>query len=720
MNYFAHKSEDNVRMQTVKEHVDGVAEVASGFAEIFQAGKLAYLAGELHDIGKYSVEFQDRLLRNGVRVDHSTAGAKELHKYGAFLSVEYCIAGHHGGLPDGGTKDDTEEESTLSGRLKKSKIPDYASYKDEIKIEEIVPKPADMPKLNIAGNGGFTLAFFTRMLYSCLVDGDFLDTEAFMSDGGIQRGMGDLSDLYQQYHSYINKFADPIGELNQARNHILQQCLKFGTDKKGLYSLTVPTGGGKTLASLGFAMEQVRTRGMERIIYVIPYTSIIEQTAGIFQDIFGKEAVLEHHMGVSYEDESDISYRQKLATENWDAPIVVTTNVQFFESLYSNRPSQCRKLHNIANSVIIFDEAQMLPLPSLKPCIQAVTELIINYGCSAVMCSATQPALDSLFPNQLKMEEINNGFEQLEPIFRRTNFKLTGQLSDLELMERFMDNNQVLCIVNTRKHAKRLFELLPEEGSYHLSTLMRPIERKSILKEIRKRLKENKVCRVVSTSLIEAGVDVDFPTVYRAEAGLDSEIQAGGRCNREGKRPQKESIVFIFIPEEQYRLTQPLSMRQLISVQQMIQDKYRDILSKEAIREYFEILYEVRGDENLDTLHIVERFESGRRSGNFPFASVSAQFHMIDNSTIPIVIPLEEEAKQLVKQLQYGLGSINLIRKLAFFSVNVYSYQFEALLKQGVLQVLLDGKLAVLLDEKLYDQRKGLTLDGETGIGIFF
>lgn len=717
MDYFAHISEDGLRMQTVKEHVDGVALLALGFADVFQAGKLAYLAGELHDIGKYSMEFQNRLLYNGYKVDHSTAGAQELHKYGKFLMAEYCIAGHHGGLPDGGTKVDTEEEPTLSGRLKKHSIPGYQNYKKDISIEELMPEPQDMPKLKITGNGGFTLAFFIRMLYSCLVDADFLDTEAFMSDGGIRRGMGNLLNLYERYHSFLDQFAHPIGELNEARNYILQQCLKFGNGEKGLYSLTVPTGGGKTLSSMGFAMEQVKKRGMERIIYVIPYTSIIEQTGGIFQDIFGEEFVLEHHMGVSYEEESELNYRQRLATENWDAPIIVTTNVQFFESLFSNRPSQCRKLHNIANSVIIFDEAQMLPLPSLKPCIQAVTELVCNYGCTAVMCSATQPALDSLFPETLKMTEINEGWEELEPIFRRTHFKLAGQLTDHELIERLTD--QVLCIVNTRKHAQQLYEMLPEEGSYHLSTLMRPIERKSILREVRKRLKENKICRVVSTSIIEAGVDVDFPIVYRAEAGLDSEIQAGGRCNREGKRPQKESVVYIFIPEEQYRLTQPLSIRQLIAVQQMIQEKYSDMLSKEAIRDYFETIYRVRGDENLDILHVVEQFESGRRSGNFPFASVSNQFHIIDNKTIPIVIPLEEEAKQMVVQLQYGAGGISLIRKLAHYSVNVYPYQFQKLLEQGVLSILLEGKLAVLLEEKLYDRRKGLTLDGETGIGIF-
>lgn len=718
MNYFAHKNEDGLKRQLVKEHLDGVAGLAADFADVFHARQCGYFIGELHDIGKYTLEFQNRLFHNGHRIDHSTAGAQEVHKNGTYLWAEYCIAGHHGGIPDGGTSADTKEEGTLYGRLKKDQLPDYSDYMKEVSIESI--KPTEMPRLTITDRGGFTLSFFIRMLYSCLVDGDFLDTETFMSDGNVKRGMGIQADeLYDVFHGYIKKFVNPAGEINEARNHILQQCLKFGTYEKGLYSLTVPTGGGKTLASLGFALEQVKVRGAKRIIYVIPYTSIIEQTAEVFRGIFGEEAVLEHHMGVRYEDETEISYRQKLAVENWDAPLIVTTNVQFFESLFSNRPSECRKLHNIANSVIIFDEAQMLPLPYLKPCIRAVTELIHNFDCTAVMCSATQPALEGLFPKELSMKEINSGWEGLQSIFRRTEFRLLGPVSDEKLAKRIEEHRQVLCIVNTRKHAQQLLDMLPQEGGYHLTTLMRPKERQSILKEIRERLRNNEICRVIATSLIEAGVDVDFPTVYRAEAGLDSVIQAGGRCNREGKRKLADSIVYIFIPDEQYRSVQPVSMRQLIAVQQMIQEKYDDILSNEAIHSYFETLYQVRGDENLDMQHIVEQFENGRKTGSFPFASIAREFHMIDNRTISIVIPIEEESRQLIQQLQYAVGGISIIRKLARFSVNVYQYQFQKLLSQGVIQLLLDGKIAVLLDEKLYDMKKGLILDQETGVGIF-
>lgn len=720
MEYYAHKSEDGSKTQTVKQHLDGVASIAEAFAKVFHAEDLGYLTGQLHDIGKYSTEFQDRLFREGYRVDHSTAGAQELNKNGVFLPSEYCIAGHHAGLPDGGTKADTSEDATLYGRLKKQHLPDYMAYKADISIENLKKERKGNPPLQITGNGGFTLSFFIRMLYSCLVDADFLDTEAFMSGGEIKRGVDtDIKGLYQIYHKYIEKFANPSGILNQARNHILQQCIKYGGYEKGLYSLTVATGGGKTLASLAFALEQVKHRGMERIIYIIPYTSIIEQTADVFRDIFGEAAVLEHHMGVQYEDEREITYRQKLATENWDAPFIVTTNVQFFESIFANRSSQCRKLHNIANSVLIFDEAQMLPLPYLKPCIYAITELLKNYGCTGVMCSATQPALDGLFPKELPMREINEGWERLQPVFRRAQFQFIGQLSDMELVEQLTEQNQVLCIVNTRKHAQQLFELLPDEGCFHLSTLMRPVERQQILSKVRDRLKEGAVCRVVATSLIEAGVDVDFPRVYRSEAGLDSIVQAGGRCNREGKRPLEKSIVSVFIPEEQYRTSQPASMRQLIAVQQMVQEQYEDIVSMEAITAYFKTLYQVRGDENLDINHVVEQFENGRRTGSFPFASIASRFSIIDSVTVPIVIPIEEESRKLVQQLKFGSGGIGVIRKLARFSVNVYEYQFKMLLQQGLIQLLLDGEIAVLLDEKRYDKRKGLNIGGETGVGIF-
>ena len=341
-------------------------------------------------------------------------------------------------------------------------------------------------------------------------------------------------------------------ELNTQRCAILRRCMERGQDSQqmpGLYPLTVPTGGGKTVASLAFALHHAKTHGLERVIYVIPYTSIIEQTADQFRKILGAENVLEHHSGVTYETQDEATpetQRLARATENWDMPVVVTTAVQFFESIYSNRSSKCRKLHNLAKSVIIFDEAQMLPIPYLRPCVSAIAQLIGHFHATAVLCTATQPALNPLFaeflPGRTATELCPAGTCD-ETIFRRVTFQkeIDRPISWETVAEMLTQLPQVLCIVNTRKRAQQVYERLPEEGRFHLSTLMIPTDREETLNVIRARLRNGQVCRVVSTSLVEAGVDVDFPSVWRELAGLDSILQAAGRCNREGKRSAAES-----------------------------------------------------------------------------------------------------------------------------------------------------------------------------------
>ena len=388
MEYCAHKDGD--REQLVREHLQGTAELAAEFAEKFGKADWGYCCGLLHDIGKYSREFQTKIRENpDLRVDHSTAGAKVCNELGGYYQcMTYCIAGHHAGLPDLGRRG---LSSSLCDRLDK-KICDYSAYKSEIKIPELKTMPFDPTQVT---DPDFSLAAFIRMLYSCLVDADFLDTERFMKDGVVERDSGESMEML--FHKLQDHVADWLKNndnttINGRRSEILRNCLEQGKSPKGLFQLTVPTGGGKTVASLAFALRHAVEHHLDRVIYVIPYTSIIEQNAQVFREILGSENVLENHSNVDYEDSEEFKPLQ-LAAENWDKPVVVTTNVQFFESLYANKSSKCRKLHNIVNSVIIFDEAQMLPANYLKPCMAMIEELLQQYGISIVLCTATQPAL---------------------------------------------------------------------------------------------------------------------------------------------------------------------------------------------------------------------------------------------------------------------------------------------------------------------------------------
>ncbi len=408
----AHISKDGTREQTILDHSLATAELAGKFANAFNNRELGYACGLLHDMGKYSQGFQKRL-RGGSKVDHATAGAKEASESEMGLAIasycaQYCISGHHSGLLDFGSSSDVGGVPTLKGRLKKQ-LDDYQAYKQEIAIPKIPRIPLKSLDKDIQG---FSAAFLIRMIFSCLVDADRLDTENFMSNGAVQRGGYDsIQTLFEKLNNKVRQWLenDDLNTINGRRTAILKACLDKGRSDRGLFTLTVPTGGGKTISSLAFALQHAIENGMERIIYVIPYTSIIEQNAGVFKDILGYSNVLEHHSNATYKkggDGDDELELMQLAAENWDMPVIVTTNVQFFESLFSNNTSKCRKIHNIANSVIIFDEAQMLPTQYLKPCLQAIAELIYNYRSTAVICTATQPALGKLFSKEFKPVEI--------------------------------------------------------------------------------------------------------------------------------------------------------------------------------------------------------------------------------------------------------------------------------------------------------------------------
>lgn len=722
--YLAHINESGERKQSIPDHVTGTARLAAGFAGKFGCAGWGYGCGMMHDIGKYSDKFQKRLLYNGPKTDHASAGAQELYKRKNYIGA-YCISGHHSGLLDGGTAADAGGDATLNGRMQK-KLEDYRAYEEEIKIPEFPVIP-----LKPLGKGGFSLSFFIRMLFSCLVDADYLDTEVFMTDsmitgdtyvrGTVTRGTFDTVDvlfdrLFHHVESWLQN--NDITTVNGRRTAILKACLERGKGGQGLYQLTVPTGGGKTLSSLAFALQHAKTHHLDRIIYVIPYTSIIEQNAQVFKDILGRDNVLEDHCNVAYEESEEYNKIQ-LAAENWDCPVVVTTNVQFFESLFANKTSKCRKLHNIANSVIIFDEAQMLPVNYLKPCIQAISELVYNYHSTAVLCTATQPSLQPFFPQQIKISEICPDVEDQYEFFRRTVLKNVGELPENALAEQLRERKQVLCILNSRKRVQQVYEILKEEeGTLHLSTLLYPVHRKRLLKTIRERLKEGKTCRLIATSLVEAGVDFDFPAVYRELAGLDSVIQAAGRCNREGKRPYEECETVIFTLEKTEGIHMPQTLKLPVTVAGQVSEMYEDIASLKAIQSYFDRLYHFKG-EGLDAKDIVGQMENGGRSLSFPFASVAKEFKLIEQDTKAILIAKEPEAEQIVKRIRRGEYSRKLVREAGQYCVNLYNNDFEKLNGAGRLEAIgLD--FYILRNTEQYSEEKGLDIQVERGEAVIF
>ncbi len=713
--YLAHFDQETKRPQTIPEHLSGTAERAEKFAQSFHDGEYGRICGLLHDTGKYSAAFQKRIRGGFNRVDHSTAGAQEIYKNlkGFGILLAYCIAGHHGGLPDGGTPVDTESDATLSGRLKRS-VEDYSAYFDENTLPNLPDKP---PCLRPLGKIGFSVSFYIRMLYSCLVDADYLDTEAFYKGGQTARPKDySLSDFLPLLQKKLEEFDPNKTDIARRRHQILENCLAAAKKPKGLYSLTVPTGGGKTLSSLAFALNHAKEHQMDRVIYVIPYVSIIEQNAAVFKEIFGDKWVLEHHSNFNFEDaEDEISAMQKLASENWDMPLVVTTNVQFFESLFASKPSRCRKNHNIANSVVIFDEAQMLPTQYLTPCVRAISELVCSYQCTAVLCSATQPALRDLLPPNLKAEEICQNTKELYSSFRRVQIVPRGFMDNEALQKECREFPQVLCVVNTRKHARDLFRLLDDGNCFHLSTLMCPVHRRAVIAEIRKRLDDGQPCRVVSTQLIEAGVDLDFPVVYRAMAGLDSIIQAAGRCNREAKA--KTGTVSVFEPEDCYT-PKSHTFQRPIQVARSVMRRHEDLLSAEAVEDYFSELYRTEGELGLDVKRIVPELESGAVANRFlfNFPKTAQDFQLIESQTVPILVPYNEKAEALIKSLRKG-PTRELTRSLQSYTVNVYQYEFESLFNAGLLEPA-PGDTFVLLEREHYHEKTGLDVLSPSGFAI--
>ncbi|MBF7054570.1 CRISPR-associated endonuclease Cas3'' [Halomonas sp. KAO] len=734
--YYAHSTSvaDKSDWQTLESHLSEVGRLAACRAERFGSAELGRVAGLLHDLGKYTEPFQQRLEGAPKRVDHSTAGAvvakEQLGQLGHLLA--YAIAGHHAGLANGR---DLGERTPLSQRLL-AELPELdTAWRDEVALPASVPAPATFtPRQDRAC---FQLGFLVRMLFSCLVDADFIDTERFYAqhERGLRvaRGGGpSLEVLCESLDRHLSRFkAD--SEVNRLRGEILAHVRGQASEPPGRFTLTVPTGGGKTLASLTFALEHAIAHGMDRIIYVIPFTSIVEQNAAVFRQALGEHgeaAVLEHHSafdandGASGRDSRSID-KLRRDSENWDAPIIVTTAVQFFESLFAAKTSRCRKLHNIARSVVILDEAQTMPLPLLRPSVAALDELALNYHASVVLCTATQPALAELDEPEHSFKGGLRDLKELAPCPQRLYQELErvrvchiGTLDDVTLRDQVIECDQVLCIVNNRRHARALFESIEDHpGAFHLTTSMCAVHRRQVLADIRKALKAGSPCRVVSTSLIEAGVDVDFPLVLRAEAGLDSIAQAAGRCNREGKRVASDSEVRIFATANE-DWAPPPELKQFAQVTREVLRSHGDApLALDAIDAYFRLLYWQQGHDTLDKHDLLGLFERGGLEG-LPFDTVAQQFRMIENTQQAVIIPFDDTARDAIRRLSHVEGVGGIARRLQPYTVQVPRRGFEALQHAGAIAAVEPAKFGeqfmVLINEDLYDDWLGLNWNEPT------
>lgn len=718
---YAHSKEGlpTTEWHLLDDHLKNVGAMASDFAGLFNAGSWGKIAGEYHDLGKSLAEWQAYLRHvNNInddyskhykgRIPHAIHGARKLFlkskEAGKLLA--YCVAGHHAGLSNW----IDEAEKGLNEQLKKAGSDINLQISDPVFEKNLPLKCIDPMRF------GFQLQFFVRMIFSCLVDADYLDTEeALDSERARLRSVyPSLKTLYHHFWKNFNRLRQKanLSAVNRQREIVLQNCLAAATSESGLFSLTVPTGGGKTLASLAFALEHSRFHEFKKqlIIYVIPFTTIIEQNAAVFREVLGEDAVLEHHCNF-IPDETD--WKTRLASENWDAPLIVTTNVQFFDSFFSRKPSACRKLHNVANSIVIFDEVQTIPVEKLKPCLETLRELSSNYGVTAVLCTATQPALgeSSDFPSGLKnIKEIIQDIPGIFHSLRRTKESFIGEITQNTLAEKISEHQQALCIVNTRRQAQEIFELLAKDGgNFHLSARMYPVHRSRILNEIRIRLENNLSCRVISTQLIEAGVDIDFPVVYRAVAGMDAIAQAAGRCNREGNIQQ--GTVYIFKLEDGLP---PGYFRQTAQCAESLFEKFAGkFLGPECIREYF-LTYYWLNEDRMDSGGILQKCLQGG-NGNFQFKDI-AGFQMIENLSTPIIVAVEKEAASLVGQLAFVEKNGMIFRKLQKFSVQVYQQDFYGI--KDWLESPIPG-VFVLRNPELYSEETGLITKAPEGKAFF-
>lgn len=708
----SHIRQNDWTIQTNEEHLQGVAKLAAQFAAEFGCEDIARIIGLLHDKGKEQTEWQKYIqgvtgynheyvnIRRGP--NHSYVGARIAQIQYPQLAplIAQPIAGHHRGLYD------------------------YCEYieetKKDIPKEVLVPKSQSCAMPRLQNLKSYDLHHLVRMLFSCLVDADSLDTEEFMNPEqaslrGTHTTMAELLGKLEEYLSQLKEKSEDT-EVNRIRNYVQEQCVKESQGKTGFYSLTVPTGGGKTLASVLWALNHAVKNHLHRIIIAIPYTSIIVQTAATLKTIFGEENVLEHHSNVNPDDIEDREQRERmlLATENWDYPIVVTTNVQLFESLFSNKRSDCQKLHNIVRSVLILDEVQTLPMNFYKPIVHTLGTLCHVFGTSILFTTASQPVLTGRiegtnptvgFDALNSVHEIIPADARLHDKLRRVELKIdeTPKSYD-DIAVELSKHQRVLCIVNTRRDAKELYERLPKEGiCLHLSRMMCPAHVSTAIQQIKVALKEEgeHPLRVIATQLVEAGVDIDFPVVYRQEAGLDSILQAAGRCNREGKNGICTTYVFSLGKEHSLP---PGFISQTNNARLNMVGKY-DWFAPETMTAYFKQLH-CRID-NFDRQQMQELLYKYACE----FEEAANRFHLIDDQTIPVLINWRDSMNLYQRLLSEG-PTYQLMKQMAQYSVNIRERDFKKLQGIGAIDEPFE-KIYAITNPDFYKANTGLSLDNQ-------
>lgn len=730
--------------QTLRDHLVNVSEGAGEFASSFGYESWGRALGLLHDAGKISDAFQARLHGASVSVDHSTLGAqvasdayaKDTLGGATGRLMAFDIVGHHGGIPNGIVGG---EKTPLRDRLAKEDPEDNrAAFEAFLERENLdLPSIGDLEKLplecmiertDVRNNevdierGMFSTSFMDRMLFSCLVDADYLDTEAFVAPDAARARARRSGLSIAELASRLDAYMDDLGgsatasPVNDIRARVLGECRAEARGAPGIYSLTVPTGGGKTLSSLSFALHHAVEHDMRRVIYAIPFTSIVEQTASVFRKaLHSDDSILEHHSNYDFDAVEDDERRvsERLAVQNWDAPLVVTTNVQLLESLFSNKPSKCRKLHNIASSVIVLDEAQTLPDELMTVTLAMLEELVADFNVSVVLCTATQPALESLWPFHSQVCEIVSHQDELtRALGQRTRFEVDGPLEEDQLVCRLSECEQVLCIVGTKRKARTVYQDVlaacraggldasrapSEVGVFHLSASMIPEHRSRVLSEIRRRLAEEESCVVVSTQLVEAGVDVDFPVVYREMAGIDSLVQAAGRCNREGNRA--EGIVHVFEIADEVdlelasRMHRPSWLGQMKELARGIVKRHHDTLDATMVGEFFEDRHALAGKRGLDPNNLYKQMcstdlvVSGCPFASLDFESWAKTYKIIEDDSVSVFVPWHDRGQSLMSELHKacsrGVPPAAFASKLQSFSVGVPRWRFDKLKSDG-------------------------------------
>lgn len=723
--YKAHVNETTEEVQSVKQHGENTAELCREFA-IPELKDMMYAMGLLHDIGKYQDSFQRRMDGANIRVEHSACGAIEAGKNyrGAMaLMMQYCIAGHHSGIPDGGYKNDTKDLPTLHGRMRRD-FEDYFEYRKEFKL----PQADEVQFVRfLVGDCGSNkemlidkFAFFTRYCFSCLTDADSLDTAAFCQGIRNRSLKSDFKKCLEKVNQKLDSFLCET-ELQRTRSVLQNQVFRKEKQDSEIYIMNMPTGSGKTLCSIKFALERAVLGNKKRIIYIIPYNSIIEQTSDSFATMFGKDAeILRHQSTFSYDDheeyEEDYRKTAKNAAENWDSQFILTTAVQFFESIYANKRGKLRKLHNMSDSILVFDEAHLMPEKFMQPCLEAISYITKYLNSEAVFLSATMPDFRRLVKEYaLPESKIVDLIDDTSMFYKfdKCRYHYWDSVNDEILLEKAGMYPSSLIVVNRRAAAKRLYE---ECGGvkYHLSTYMTAYDRRRVIQNIRDALLQlerdypdgkdvpyERRITVISTSLIEAGVDLDFHTVFREMAGLDSILQAGGRCNREGKRDLADVFVFDF-ESERYRA----SMDEKGNITKGLISEYKNIASPECIRSYYDRLYFMRGDDYRQKA----MYNYCRNIDSIPFRRYSDEFELINSMSVPVAAVCDENSRKLIETLsKTGVGDA---RRLQLYAFSVKRNEFDDLYRQHVIDDYGSG-IWCLTNPDYYDRDTGVLFSGK-------